>query len=226
MLWTRLKGATAVAEAPAYIGSVTKSGDPQTVGDWDSAGEALDVLSVAQTGDLVVIAFTFRSNGDPGFTWAGMSFTAVLDATDAVNPGAYVGYRFVEAGDANPYVTGLSTTRWDDLSVVASVFRGITTYRNGSSSSGVSGLPNPPSVTNFDPPRALRVITGHVDDDLVTDFGAPANYTLADSAASGIAGSASSTVVAYRFVDTTNDNPDAFTGTGSDEWRATHLLFG
>jgi hypothetical protein len=201
--------------APEYIGSVTAEygrGDK-----WD-ADEPLDVLSIAQTGDLVVIAFSFEDSAESIWSWVGMNFTQILNATNNENPGAYVGYRFVQSGDANPYVSGVGEN-WDELSVVASVFRGVSSFSSGSSSNDSSGMPDPPSLTTT---GALWVITGHVIGSLITNWGAPANYTLADFQNSGVgAEDYSSTAIAYRIETLSSDNPGAFTGSGNGQWRAT-----
>ena len=203
-----------------YIGSVTKNA--ANVGDWDTSGEALDVLSLAQTGDLVVIAFSFDSSPDDEWNWVGTTFTEIQDETSGSGPGAYSGYRFIQAGDQNPYIDIAGTTDWKGLSVVASVFRNVESYVSASFASGISGLPNPPSLTAN---GKLWVVVGHLDDDQVTDWGAPENYTLADSEI-GVGGTeVSSTAIAYRIEDLASDNPKAFTGTGSDSYRATTIAF-
>lgn len=219
MLWHKAIGAGGTGGGVVeYIGSVTKAGNDGR--SWDTSGEALDVLSIAQTGDLVVIAFSFAIDADSTWSWVGMDFTSVYDVTSATNPGAYVGRRIVQAGDSNPYVSGVSGN-WGSLSIVASVFRGVTNYENRSTSVGFTGLPNPPSLTAN---GKLWIATGHLDDDAVTNWTAPTNYTLADYAV-GTGENRSSTVVAYRIESLSSDNPDAFGGSGTDNWRAVTLAF-
>lgn len=219
MLWQKLLGTSAVATPIQYIGSVRKNSSDES--GWDSSGEALNVLSIADLGDLVVIAFTFDESPDPIFLWGGMAFTAINDQTGSNSPGAYVGYRFVQSGDANPYVTSVESGGWQGLSIVASVFRNATGYVAGMSGSGSSGDPNPPLLTAT---GTLGVITGHLKDDVVTDWGAPSGYTIASyEDESGT--NQSSTVIAYRIGLFTSQDPAAFTGSGSDEWRATTIAF-
>lgn len=220
MLRQKLLGANA-GNTVQYIGSVTKTASDEA--GWDSSGDALNVLSIAQAGDLVVIAFSFDETPDGSFTWGGMSFTAISNQAGSSNPGAYVGYRFVQSGDGNPYVGSVETASWQGLSIVASVFRNVSGYV-AAASAGLSigsGLPNPPSLTAT---GTLGVITGHLKDDAVTDWGAPSDYTLASSAAkSGTF--QSSTVIAYRLGSFTGQDPGSFTGSGSDDWRATTIAF-
>ena len=220
MLRQKLLGANA-GNTVQYIGSVTKTASDEA--GWDSSGEALNVLSIAQTGDLVVIAFSFSSEPDSAWNWQGMSFTAISNQTGAANPGAYVGYRFIQSGDTNPYVSGVLENGWRGLSIVASVFRNVNGYVAAASASldTSSGDPDPPSLTAT---GILGVLTGHIDDDYVTDWGAPSGYTLASSAAI-IGFSVSSTVIAYRSGSFTSQDPAAFTGSGSDSWRATTIAF-
>lgn len=219
MLFQKLLGTNASGSNIAYIGSVTKTAADES--GWDQSAEALNVLSIAQTGDLVVIAFSLAASGNISWSWAGMSFTSTFNRTDTTNPGTYVGYRFIQSGDSNPYVTGLNSGDWAGLSIVASVFRNVNGYVSVQNSSGATGLPDPPSLTAT---GKLGVITGHIDNDAVTNWGAPSGYTLASST-SITGGNQSSTVIAYQIGSFTSQTPAAFTGTGTDAWRATTMAF-
>ena len=219
MLGSRLMSST--SPYVEYKGSVTKEVD--SASDWDSSGEALDVLSVASVGDLVVIAFSFDFNTS-SFTWNGMSFTDIRDGTAQISPGYYIGYRFVQSGDTNPYIS-VATDRFAGLSVVASVFRGVSTYESANDNNGSTGMPDPPALNPDD--AELFVVTGHIDDDEVTDWVAPTNYELAAYAASTASGSSgvSSTAIAYRIESLSSDNPSAFGGSGNDNWHAETIAF-
>ena len=226
MLWHKVQGAGGVGGGGGsieYIGSVTAS-IPRGDTGWNTPGEGPDILSIAETGDLVVIAFSFDSGRDGSWNWEGMPFSAVNNATAALTAiGAYVGYRFVEAGDTNPYVSGLSGFgAWTDLSIVASVFRNASSFVASANDSSTSGMPNPPSLTAS---GGLWIATGHIDDDVVTNWVAPANYTLAASETNGSSETASSTAVAYRIESLASDDPAAFSGSGDDAWWATTVAF-
>jgi hypothetical protein len=196
-----------------YIGSVTKTAS--NAQGWDTSGESLDVISVAQTGDLVVIAFTFNGSGDFTWSWNGMTFSAIDDDTGRNICGSYVGYRFVQSGDSNPYVTGVSIGGWPNLSIVASVFRGAGSFVSSSSDRGSSGMPNAPLLTSN---GALWVATGHIEDS-VTDWSAPSGYELASF--SNLASlNPSSTAIAYKVANLSSDNPNVFGGSGSADWAA------
>jgi len=219
MLGTLLKGAS-TAGGIKYIGSVIKTGANAT--SWDTSGEALDILSIARTGDLVVIAFSFDNGSDNTFTWNGMIFNEIRNATGVNFPGGYAGYKIVSATDTNPYVTGVTSASWLGLSVVASVFRGTSQFVSGANANSSSGMPDPPSLTaNGD----LWIAIGFLDDDAVTNWTAPANYTLATYATYGGPTDISSTAIAYRIETLTSDDPAAFGGSGSDSWLASTAAF-
>jgi len=181
--------------------------------DWDSAAEALDVLSVAHVGDLVVIAITIDANGGTNWSWEGMPFTDISDRTSFTTVPTYTGYRIVQSSDTNPYLnvqpnTGISRIDWRGISVVAAVFRNVTTLVSNTIAAYPSGQPDPPAITAT---GTLAVITGHLDDDIVT-MGAPANYILAGTATGTDGVSNSSTAIAYQIANITSINPATFTG--------------
>lgn len=209
----------ATSEVIQYVGSVGKAAASEA--QWDDPGEALAVLSVAQPGDLVVIAFTFNRLPDASWSWAGMAFTPLQDDTASEDPGAYVGYRIVQPGDANPYVTGVTLGYWAGLSIVASVFRNAGVVQGTAVANGALGNPNPPALTAS---AGLWVVTGHLDDDAVS-MTAPTNYTLARSISASGGSALSTTAIAYRIAALSADDPGAFGGSGSDEWQATTIAF-
>jgi hypothetical protein len=225
MLATFLKGAKGAASlAPVqYIGSVTKA--VNDANGWDTAGEALDVLSIAQTGDLVVIAFSFDEAADNTWSWNGMVFNAVRNATGATFPGSYIGYAFVQPGDANPYVTGVTSGSWDGLSIVASVFRNVSSLVGARGSGGAPGMPDPLPLNISPTVGRLWVIAASLDDDPITDWGAPTNYTLAAYKEINTGTFATSTAIAYRIANLTNDDPGAFSGSGNDDWAVALMAY-
>lgn len=198
-----------------YIGSVTKSAADEN--GWDSSGEALDVLSIARDGDLVVIAFSFDSSSDSTWSWVGMTFSAIDDRTGSTNPGSYVGYRFIQPGDSNPYVSGVTSGSWDDLSIVAAVFRGVSSISSSASATSSTNVPNPPLLTAA---GLLWIATGHIGQ-YVSITGAPTNYSIAGSIRSGDVVNGSSTAIAYRIATLSSDNPGNFTVSFSGPWAAT-----
>lgn len=206
--------------AVGYVGYVTKEVSDAT--GFDTSGEALDVLSVASVGDLVVIAFALANAPDNTWSWNGMSFTSIFDNTDQNNPGNYVGYRIVEEGDSNPYITGVTSGSWDGLTVMAAVFRNATTLSGSAQASG-SGLPDPPSLTAD---GTLYVCVGHTDNDYPS-WTAPANYTLVGWNLIDTGSGDSSTMMAFRLADLlTTDDPASFGGgSSSSTYRSATLAF-
>ncbi|MDV2988578.1 MAG: hypothetical protein P3T54_00230 [Dehalogenimonas sp.] len=92
---------------------------------------------------------------------------------------------------------------------------------NGSLASGAGNMPNPPSVTvGYD--NSLVVAVGFIDDDDVSDIGAPPGYTnLTAGWGPNNDGSAGCTVAMASFVqNTSTEDPGAFSGSGNDEWKA------
>jgi hypothetical protein len=214
MLARGLLGATVSLPPVQYIGSVTKA--VNDANGWDTAGEALDVLSIAQTGDLVVIAFSFDAAADNTWSWNGMVFNDVRNATGITNPGSYIGYAFVQSGDANPYVTGVTSGSWDGLSIVASVFRNVSTFIDSRGSAGGPGMPDALTLNVSPAIGRLWIVAASLDNDPITDWGAPTNYTLAAYQEIDTGTFKTSTAIAYRIANLTSDDPSAFTGSGNN----------
>lgn len=200
-----------------YVGSVT-AGKDRGVDDWVTSGDALDVLSVASAGDLVVIAFTFEGGADSSWSWVGMPFTTIYDLT---GNSTYVGYRVVESGDTNPYVSGITTGGWRGLSIVAAVFRAAS-YVSFINNNDNTGMPNPPSLTAT---GSMCVATGHLKGSEGGTWTAPSGYSLAGyQNHTYVAGAESSgTGIAYKKGRFTSIDPGAFGGSGDDTWFATTI---
>jgi len=226
MLGSYLKAASGPRPVE-YVGSVTKTANSSS--GWDTPAEALDVLGVASEGDLVVIAFSFEDGDDSSWSWVGMSFTPIFDGTGVKDPGYYVGYKVVESGDSNPYVSGVGVGRWELLSVVASVFSNATTLGGSSQKTATSGgnLPYPPSLTAS---GRLWIVTGHIDVAGTADgqiSTSPASYTLAGKATKSQSSSKSTTGIFYKIEDLDSDNPGAFNvnASSSDDYFVSTLAF-
>jgi len=226
MLWHKAIGAGGFGgNAPIeYVGSVSKTSD--YVSGFDSSAEALDVLSLASPGDLVVIGMTATLGGTPfaePWFWAGMDFTAIYDEMYDSDPSAYFGYRFVQSGDSNPYIDypSIPDVRWNSLNVIASVFSGVSSFvassRRGGSSSGV---PNPRLLTaNGD----LWIATAHTEDDGFIVDTPPTGYTLAAATDENGSGSYATMATAYKIETLSSDDPSAFSsseGTLNDGWKS------
>lgn len=236
---------TPTETSPVYTSStssytLTKTTDPAAIFSvtatyingyaWDSSNR-LDVLSKASVGDLVVIAVSADNyDGRGPIEWGGMSFTTIIDRTDQASPVTYVGYRIVQSGDTNPYLSGgdfVSDSSY--ISVVAAIFgqaEGFTTYVNSGYSSGSSSNLDPPSVTAI---AGLWIITGHVDDDYNVTFTPPSGYIMLGTATTPDSSVTSSTGIAYKIESLTSENPGIMSyttsATAGDSWYATTVAF-
>lgn len=204
-----------------FVGAVTATYENGEL--WDTVGEAIDVLSVASVGDLVVIAVAVSDqNGASVSGFGGMAFTDINNFGDA--PVSYLGRRVVQSGDSNPYLTGSTLQDLESISVVCAVFRNVGSYVNVATATGI-GRPDAPSLTAS---GGLWLATGHFSDESVTDIAAPSGYTLAGSAEANFldpkAGD-STAAIAYKIKSQSSDNPESFTGTGSVNWRAHTVAF-
>lgn len=182
--------------------------------NWSASGDAVDVLSVATTGDLVVMAFAFGGSPDGTWSWQGMTFTDVFNTTSGesgFNKYGYVGYRVIEAGDANPYISGLSIGAWADLSIVAAVFRGLS-YSDGGSAMGEDAMPNPPLLTAA---GNMTIAAGMTVRETGGVWSAPSGYTLGAYQTNSAGTTQTGAGIAYRKGLVSSENPGAFSGTGT-----------
>ena len=192
-----------------YIGSVTKGARYDFY--WDQY-EPANVLSVAQAGDLVVMAVTAtRNTSFEPFIFGGMSFQTSnqwFNVND--NMHGQVGFRIVQSGDSNPYLTAPSD-RSQAITAVFSVFRGLTAFSTPTKIYANQGNVDPPSLTAA---GDLWIATAHLDDRNQSTWTAPSGYTLAAFKAeqwgSTYINDKSSTALAYKIETLTSDNPSAF----------------
>ena len=205
------------APLPEYIGSVTKSAAYDFY--WDQ-NEPANVLSVAQTGDLVVMAITAARNfsGEP-FQFGGMPFQNSFDYLywdDLIH--AQIGYRVVQSGDSNPYITFPSDLA-RGISAVFSVFRGpigITDGVNPTHSSSSQGSnPNPPSWQSNGTQSSMHIVTAHGSADADTFSATPSGYTLAAQKTQSQQNDLTSTALAYKIEFDNFEDPSAWTWNGS-----------
>lgn len=85
------------------------------------------------------------------------------------------------------------------------------------SADGGSGMPDAPSHTTATA-NALRIATGHLDDDTIASA-TLSGWTVVTSGAAD-----ASCMVAYKLAASPGaENPSAFSGSGDDAWYATHF---
>lgn len=89
------------------------------------------------------------------------------------------------------------------------------------SASGSSGMPNPPSHTTVTA-NALRIVTGHIDDDNTSGWSLSGWTVLTKGVGTG--GRDATVALGYKLAATAGaENPSAFSGSADDEWAATHF---
>lgn len=231
MLWHKIQGAGGVGGAAeiTFVGAVTfddggagerffgvsGSGD-----GWANNPDYVDIESIAQDGDLVVLAVSVDNGTDSSWTWStGATFTNICANSAAVRNQTL--YRFWQTGDTNPAPTPASG--YTGLSVVAAVFRNVNSYLSCDSAGTGGGMPDPPSLTQSG--TKLWVAVGHLDDDLVT-MTAQTNFTMAGADSGAQSTARSSTGISYWITDAqTTVDPDAFGGGGSDANMARTVAF-
>jgi len=230
MLWHKIQGAGGVGGAAGitFVGAVTYDDGgtntryfgPIGTNGWAANPDYVDIESIAQDGDLVVLAVSTDNGPDSDWTWGtGATFTEVCANDAAVHNQTL--YRFWQSGDTNPapdYVSG-----YNGISVVAAVFRGVNSYLSCDSAGTGAGMPDPPSLTQSG--TKLWVAVGHLDDDQVT-MTAQTNFTMAGADSGSFSSAASSTGISYWITNSqTTVDPDAFGGGGSDANMARTIAF-
>jgi len=210
-----------------YIGHEGKTSG--AIISWDSPGESFNVLSTASVGDFVVIAFSFSSDPDSVWSWGGMSFTPIYDGTGQNDPGYYVGYKTIESGDSDPYIVGVSTGDWQNLSIGALVFSGVNELKGSSQDLSASGgnNPNPPLLNAR---GKLFVATSHVrlstaSDGLIT--AGPSGYSSGVTVTEKSGAFGTSTGLFYKIEDSDSEDPGSFSvnASSSNEYFASTLAF-
>ena len=229
MLWHKIQGAGGVGAAGiTFVGAVTydDGGTGQRYfgiagsNGWSNNPDYVDIESIAQNGDLVVLAVSSDNGTDSSWTWGtGATFTNICALDASVRNQTL--YRFWQTGDTNPAPDNASG--YTGISVVAAVFRGVNSYLSCDLFDDISGMPDPPSLTQSG--TKLWVAVGHLDDDEVT-MTAQTNFTMAGADSGNQSGNISSTGISYWITDAqTTVDPAAFGGGGSDVWVARTIAF-
>lgn len=198
-----------VLQTPTYVDAVTQTG--RTSGSVDLDLSAL----TAADGDLVFVYAV--SDGVTGTLPACSAATALYSSTTSHTH--YLGYFFV-AGSLPGSVT--ITDVGVNWTVAAVSFQDTSAVGNTASASGSSGLPNAPAVTATDA-KSVIVAFGALYN-LNKRLTPPSGFTeVVDAGYLYDPGfyDASSAYVAYKEAGTAGSvDPAAWTGTGSNLWRA------
>lgn len=205
-----MMGAGGSTAAPIeYIGGVGFDADRSSS---FSSTSNLNILGTAGVGDLVIISISGRANGNDTWSWVGMDFTDIVRGAGS-DPFYYVGYKIVESGDTNPYVTGAD---WVAFTVTATVFRQASVFDAGTSVDTTYPI-NPPSLTSSS--RLWMVIGGKYA--TTSLLSTPPSYTLGVSQVrSGQYASDATSSQFYKIEDLDSDSP-SFPATESSGWAMT-----
>ena len=209
--------------------AITKVGSDVTATVTTGNTDNVSLPSGLQQNDIVVVALASDSDIDPSRPRGIASsegYTDILHTTTGT-PGIQVAWKRMGATPDTTVEVRTETGAALDIAVVIQAWRGVDTTTaidaTAATASGASGLPNPPSYTTATN-NALRIIVGGIDDDQVTDFTAPSGYSNMVSLAIGVSNTGCSVVMASKIQATAGaEDPAAFTGTGSDNWQATHF---
>jgi hypothetical protein len=196
-----LRAATSKIDVPR--GTITTVGTPTT-----SATTSITLPTGLQQNDVVVIcsvADNVTQNLPTGYTDG---------QNGSVNTVQYRwSYKFMSSSPETT-ATGLTSSS----AHIAFALRGVDTttpldVSPPSRTTGLTGTPNPPSITTVTE-NAMIVACGFLDDDNVAaSVTAPSTYTLLTAAQSG-----ATVMAAYKSTTTpTTDDPAAFGG-GTDAW--------
>jgi hypothetical protein len=182
------------------------------VGSTTSTSSSINLPAGLQPGDLVVIA-TYLSGSTPatptGYTLGQSGYT---------NSVGYMWSHKRMGSTPDTTASGLSA----GVSV-AMVFRYVnaTTPIDSTATAltGTSGMPDCPEITTIKD-RATIVAIGFLDNDVVaSSVYFPKTYTLIGAYQYGSAGTGGTIMAAYYNQPAAGkDNPDVFTGTGTDAW--------
>jgi hypothetical protein len=200
----------------SYIGTTTYN--------IDHSSGTLSLPSGLQENDVVIVCGT-RDRGTSHSVPSG--WTNLVDSSDNT-PDLWIDYKMMGATPDSNYVFNDHLIDYA-CGVVIAAFRGVNTttpFIISDSASGTVGLPNCPSMTpTFGQVDGMFFLSGHLDDDAVTDGGAPSGYSnfAYANAVSEFYVSTGFTAT-KKILDTSAEDPAAFSGTGTDYWWAYTII--
>lgn len=185
------------------------------VGSTTATSTPLTLPGPPQEGDIVIIGYQKDQDAITGET-SGYTSTAWSPAS-GTTVNAWFGTKVLGASPDTEFAWTSGSAN-----VVCQVWRGVDTgtpIDNGESEDiGEPDMPDPPSHTTVTS-RALRVLFGALDDDKVTPT-APSGYSNLVFTNGGSAGTA---MLATKIATSAGaEDPDAFGGSGFDQWVAVH----
>lgn len=197
-----------------YIGAIEIGG---LIADYDSSSTRLDVLSVAEPGDLIVFILSLQT-GDSNWTFRGMPglrTDPIYDESTSSSGADYlVGFHTVLAEDTNPYFYSFSTAGSPYFAFCAGVFRNISEedYLNASRDGDTDAFarPDPPFLSGG---GKLWLAGGHQkgQDQNMYSSVFPSGFTEIGEARGNPGASFNSLAasLSYKFEDTGSQSPSA-----------------
>lgn len=166
-----------------------------------------------EEGDLVLYALA----GDTGPATVTTPGYTIIQTEDLDNPSYILAYKFM-GSSIDTEVVGSTISGG---SALISVFRNVGSVGESAENSGASGDPNPPSITTS-VSKSMVVAFGFVDDDVITSFTVPENFTTIGSASN--TSGYPSVLGAYYLQDSAGTiDPTVMTNTGDDTWWGVSL---
>lgn len=210
---------------PAVSGGITVESS-STVEMGDSATEVLTLPGTPAENDIYIVALSRDTEQSVGAAAASAGWTKLYDGGGGAAPVTAV---FLKRMTSTPdtTITLEGDSSFNRPTAVAMIqVKGVdtTTALDAAlvSATGGSGLPNPPSHTTVTA-DALRIVTGHLDDDDAGNW-TLSGWTVVVKGVGGGTTNGGTVAIAYKLAPSTGaENPGAFSGSGDDDWTATHF---
>jgi len=192
------------------------------------ANHTVTMPSGIVAGDLVVVCMNIGSTSATINALAG--WTELLD--EGVSNGLFIAYQFATGSISNPTFVSSANTRDATISyrISGAIDPALRAPEIGTTATGTSVNPNPPSVTPTGGSKdylaiALAGMAGEFADDDTWHTGTPANYTNRLGKSCGTVGTnlGGIIVTAQRQFTGTSEDPGTFTIT-SAAWRAQTVI--
>lgn len=201
------------------LSGITVEGTSETTTSTGSGTESVSLPGTPAEDDVYIIAMSIdTAPGSYGSAAASAGWTALYTSPSNSPASLVLLKRMTSSPDSSVSIERDSSNQ---SSIVIVQVKGVdtTTALDAAlvSADGGSGMPDAPSHTTATD-GALRIATGHLDDDTVASSTISGWTVLASGAPD------SSTMLAYKIAETAGaDNPAAFSGAGDDAWYATHF---
>ena len=201
------------------LSGITVEGTSETTTSTGSGTESVSLPGTPAEDDVYIVAMSIdTAPGSYGSAAAAAGWTS-LYTSPSNSPASLVLLKRMTSSPDSSVSIERDGTNQSCIAIVQVKGVDTTTALDAAlvSADGGSGMPDAPSHTTATA-GALRIATGHLDDDTVASSTISGWTVLASGAPD------SSTMLAYKIAETAGaDNPAAFSGAGDDAWYATHF---